>query len=273
MKTKPLCVILLVVAYQSIAQSAMNSVGARAMALGYASSTLRDEWSIHNNVSGLAKVDGPSSGFTYETNPSLPSFNRMAALFVMPVKKIGVAGAGLYRFGDALYNEQIISAGFANTMGLASLGIKVNYVQYHTESFGNKQAFTVSFGGIAELTPQLLVGAHIVNVNQPELSEQTREKIPTLLVLGLGFLPSEKLLLTSEVEKDIDHNVCWKGGIEYKVQRKFIARTGFNLHPQAGFAGLSFKPKKFQLDYAFHYHMNLSAIHQATIVYSFLHKK
>jgi hypothetical protein len=251
----------------------MNSIGARAMGLGYASSTLSDVWSIHNNIAGLAKVDALSAGFTYEAYPSFPSFNRIATVCAIPIKKIGKAGIAIYRFGDDLYNEQILTAGFANTMGLASLGIKINYYQYHIEGFGNAQAFTVSMGGIAELAPGLMIGAHIVNINQPELSEQTKERIPTLLTLGLGFKPSEKLYFSTEVEKDLDYSLSSKSGIEYQVHKKLIARTGFNLNPQAAFAGLGFKPKKFQLDYGFQYHMNLGAIHQASVVYLFVQKK
>jgi hypothetical protein len=251
----------------------MNSVGARAMGLGYASSTLYDEWAIHNNIAGLAKIEHPAAAFTYESNPSFPAFNRMASVFTTPVKKVGAAGIAIYRFGDDLYNEQILTAGFANTMGLASLGIKVNYFQYHIESFGNTQAFTVSLGGIAELTPRFRVGAHIVNINQPQLSEQSKEQMPTLLIIGMGFKPSEKLYLSTEIEKDLDYTPCWKSGVEYKVHKKFTARTGVNLNPQAGFAGLGFKPKKFQLDYAFQYHMNMGATHQASVVYSFDRKK
>ena len=271
-KTLALYTILALAVHQTAAQSAMNNVGARAMALGFTSSTLHDEWAIYNNVAGVAKVDHPVAAFTSEINPAFPAFNRMAALFVAPIKKAGVAGLAAYRFGDNLYNEQILSAGFANKMGLASLGIKVNYFQYYAEGFGNTQAFTISFGGIAELTPKLLIGAHIVNINQPKRSEQTGERMPTLLVLGLGFKLSEKLLVVSEVEKDLDYDLRWKSGVEYSVHKKFVARTGFNLKPQAGFVGLGFKPKKFQLDYAFQYNSNLGTIHQATVGYSFTKK-
>jgi hypothetical protein len=268
-----LYVTLLAVAHQSSAQSAMNSIGARAMGLGYASTTLYDEWAIHNNIAGLAKITQPAATFTYESNPSFPAFNRIASAFITPAKKIGTAGVAIYRFGDDLYNQQILTAGFANKMGLASLGIKINYFQYRIEGFGNTQALTVSLGGIAELTKQFMVGAYIVNINQPELSKLTEERIPTLLVLGLGFKPSEKLYLTTEIEKDLDYSLSWKSGIEYKAHKKFAARTGFNLNPQAGFAGLGFKPKKFQLDYAFQYHMSMGTIHQASVVYLFAQKK
>jgi hypothetical protein len=243
------------------------------MALGYASATLHDPWSIHNNVAGLAKVEQASAAFTYEANPAFASFNRTAAVFATPIKKLGVGGLAIYRFGDDLYNEQLLSAGFANKMGIASLGVKLNYFQYHTEGFGKAQALTVSLGGIAELTRNLMIGAYIVNINQPRIGHQSIERVPTLLILGLGFKPSEKLFLTTEIEKDLDYRACWKTGVEYKAHKKIFARTGYNLNPQAAFAGLGFKPKKFQLDYAFQYQMNLGAIHQATVLYTFVASK
>src|SRR3546814_5282531 len=59
-------------------------------------------------------------------------------------------------------------------------------------------AFTVSFGGIATLTPQLLFGAHIVNINQPIINELTQERIPTRLLAGMAFKPSDKLIRSEE---------------------------------------------------------------------------
>jgi hypothetical protein len=238
------------------------------MALGYSSSCLSDEWALFNNVAGLAKVKQSAAAFTYDALPAFSSFNRMAALFAMPIKP-GIAAFGVYRFGDDLYNEQVMTAGYANTLGLASLGVKVNYIQYSAQGFGNARAVTVSFGGIANLTPQLSIGAHIVNINQPKLSEVNKETLPTLLILGVGIKASEKVFITSEVEKDLNYDVRWKSGLEYQLHKKVVARTGFNLNPQAGFLGIGLRPKKFTLDYAFQYTSTLGARHQATVVYKF----
>jgi hypothetical protein len=260
--------ILLFTLYETSAQSAMTLIGGRAMGLGYSSSCLADEWALFNNVAGLAKAEQPAAAFSYDALPAFSSFNRMAALFTMPVKP-GVAAFGIYRFGDDLYNEQVLTAGYANTLGLASLGVKINYVQYSAQGFGNARAITVSFGGIANLTPQLSVGAHIVNINQPKLSEISKETLPTLLILGLGIKLSDKVFITSEVEKDLSYDVRWKSGLEYQLNKKVIARTGFNLNPQAGFIGIGLRPKKFALDYAFQYTSTLGSRHQATVIYKF----
>ncbi len=243
-------------------------MGARANGMAYSSACLTDVWALTNNIAGLARTEHATAAFAYHAIPSFKFFNRMAAVFAVPVKT-GVAGAGVFRFGDDLYNEQLLSLGFANTFGLASLGLKLNYVQYHAEGMGVSRAFTVSFGGLATLTEQLSFGAHILNVNQPVINEWTGERIPTRLTAGLAFKPSEKVTLTAEIEKDLEYAATWKSALEYWVFRKIAFRTGFNLHPGTGFFGLGFKSRRFDLDYAMQFSDPFGLSHQASITYQF----
>lgn len=248
------------------AQSVSTQIGARGNGIGYATATLFDSWGSFNNPAGAAKLKTISAGFTYDLHPTPTGSNRTAAVISAPVT-IGVITAGAYRFGDDLYNEHVISAGFASKFGLAALGAQVNYIQYSAEGFGTKGVASISLGGIAELTPQLSIGAYIVNLNQPKISGD--EKLPTRLVAGLGFKPIEKLFIATELEKDLDIDATWKVGLEYAFHKKFSARTGFNLHPNTGFFGLGFITKKFTIDYTVQYNVLISFSHQATIGYQF----
>lgn len=268
MKKTLACTLLFLCVIHSSAQHASMLMGARAMGMANATACLDDEWSLFNNVAGMAKVKHSFSAFSYDAYPTFAAFNRMAAVFSMPVGP-GTAAAGVYRFGDNVYNEHIISAGFANTMGLASLGLKVNYIQYYAEGFGAAQAFTVSFGGIAALSPEISIGAHIVNINQPRLTKVMGERVPTVLILGAGFTPTADIVVAAEVEKDLDHRPQIKGGIEYRVHKKLRVRTGFNLNSRAGFGGLGFEQKRFTLDYALQYNVMWAMGHQASVIYRF----
>lgn len=264
--------ILLQVSCQAEAQSVSTLMGARAQGVGYASSCLTDEWAIFNNVGGLGRVEKASTSFTYLRVPALKSFSRMAVAVALP-SRFGTAGFGVFKFGDDLYSEQLVTVGFSNTFGIASLGAQVNYIQYNAEGFGSKGVVSFNFGGIARFTEQLSIGAHITNLFQPKLTEDGEEHLPTLLFVGIGFTPSEKLLLTTEMEKDLDYPFTWKTGIEYKIFKKFALRTGFNVQPNAGFFGFGFFPENFQLDYAYSFHTELRANHQATVSYRFKSKK
>ncbi|MFZ2905689.1 MAG: hypothetical protein WAZ98_05750 [Cyclobacteriaceae bacterium] len=247
-------------------QSVSTLMGSRANAVGYSSSTLSDTWSIFNNVAGLAQVKNTIASFTYDLHPSIVGANRTAAAFSLPIK-FGTIGTGAYRFGDNLYNEQMLTVGFGNQFGLAALGASINYIQYRTEGFGSKGVVSINLGGIANLTPHLSIGAYILNINQPSINQA--DKLPTKLVAGLGYKPIEKVLVAIEIEKDLEYNPLWKMGMEYKLHEKFVARTGFNLNPNVAFFGMGFKTKKFTIDYALQHSTLLNFSHQASVAYQF----
>jgi hypothetical protein len=239
-------------------------MGARAMGMAYASSCSKDEWAIFNNPGGLAEIKNSVAAFSYNAYPSFKTFNRMAATISIPLK-LGVTGLGVFRYGDNIYNEEVVSAGFSNRFGLASLGVKVNYIQYSAEGFGTKGVVTVSFGGIATLTEKLMVGAYITNINQPKISPT--ESAPSRLAAGFGYKPSEKILVCTEVEKDLAKKATWKTGMEYQFNNKFFIRTGFSISPDAAFAGFGFRPKKIAVDYALQYNFIIGLNHQATVAF------
>jgi hypothetical protein len=241
-------------------------MGARNGGLAYASACSDDQWGLFNNVAGIANAKSLSAAFAYEAVPSFRSFDRMAATVVIPSKFV-VAGAGFFRFGDDLYNEQILTVGFANTFGIASLGIKGNYVQYSIEGFGSRGFATVSVGGIARFTKHLSIGAHILNINPPKLSRHSDESLPTKLTIGIAVKPSDKLLMTTELEKDLSFALKWKTGIEYAVNKKFWARTGYIFQPQHIFFGVGFKAKKIQIDYCLQITNVVGTGHQVSVAY------
>lgn len=249
------------------AQSVSTQIGARSAGMGYTSSCLQDEWSLFNNVAGLSGIKSVVLGAAYDAKPQLQAANRSAFVANLPVK-IGTAGLGFFRFGDELYNEQKLSAGFGNKFGLASLGATVNYIQYNATGFGTKGVVTVSFGGIAELTKQISIGAHVQNINQPKLTENDEERIPTILTAGVAFTASEKVVFITEIQKDLDYALTYKTGLEYKPSKKFAARTGFNLKPNALFLGLGFTNTRLLIDYALQYvPTTLGLSHQASVGY------
>lgn len=241
-------------------------MGARAAGMGYASATLADETALFNNVGAIAENKKTSSFFMYERRPALPDADRTATGFSSPAK-YGVVGFGFFRFGDERYNEQIVSAGFGNKFGIASLGAKINYIQYHAEGFGNKSALSLNFGGLAQITPQISIGAYIVNLTQSKISSE--ERVPTKLVAGIGFKPADHFFIATELEKDMDYRFTWRTGAEYVIHKKVFVRTGFNLNPSTIYFGLGTKARRLRIDYAFSFCKSLGNSHQASAIYQF----
>ena len=243
-------------------------MGAGAHALANASTCQSGVWSLHNNIAGLAETDRAAAGFSFHAVPESPYFNRMAAAFALPLKH-GAAGVSFFRFGDALYNEQIVSVGFGHTFGLASLGLKANYTQYRAGGQETRRVVTLSFGGIATLTPQLSFGAHILNLNQPVINALTGERVPTRLAAGIAFHHADRLFVATEVEKDLEFPPTWRSGLEYRFVGEIAFRTGFQLHPQKGFFGVGFTSKRSDLGYALELDHHVGLSHQATVTYYF----
>lgn len=252
------------------AQSVSTLMGGRAAGMGYTGAVLSDETALINNVGAMAGAQEPSVFFACESQPALPGASRVAAGCTWPTR-IMAAGLGFFRFGDDLYSEQMVSVGLSNKFGIASLGAKVNYVQYRADEFGTKTAFSVDFGGLAQITPEISVGAYVVNLNQSMISDDQR--LPTKLVAGFGIRPDDRFFLATEIEKDIDYKTTWRVGAEYSILKKVFFRTGFNVDPNAGFAGLGVKVKRIKIDYAIKFSDALGVTHQASAACLLEHSK
>jgi hypothetical protein len=250
----------------SYAQSVSTLIGARQAGVGYASSALADEWGLFNNIGGIGKIKQQSVAFAYEAVPSLIGANRVAAVWNATTKWFNT-GLGAFRFGDAIYSEQVLSAGIGNQFGITSLGVKVNYIQYRAEGFGTQSTVSVDFGGITELTKQLSIGAYITNLTQASLPTRDGDRLPTKLTLGLGITPSEKVFITTEIEKDLDYKPTWRTGLEYSVYKSVFVRTGFQLNPSTPFFGLGYKKKNLKIDYAIRFNQLAGTAHQASAIY------
>ena len=253
------------------AQSVSSFMGSRSYALGNATACINDEWSIFNNVAGLTGINEATASASTLARPALKAANKSAFVFAAPLKH-GAMGIGAFHFGDALYSENVAAMGYAHKLGITSLGIKLNYIQFNAEGYGSKGVISESLGVNTQLTPKLSIGAHIVNVTQPRISTSDNEKLSTILIAGAGFKASESVFITSELEKSISLKTILKAGLEYKFQQKFFFRTAFSTNPDAGYFGVGFQPTKLKFDYAFRFEPNVGSGHQATIGYRFLKK-
>lgn len=251
--------------FLSCGQSASTMIGARIAGLGYAGTAVTDEFALFNNPGSLS-YNKSSTFFSFEVRPSLEGANRMAAGIQFRLFN-GIAAAGVFRFGDNLYNEQLLCAAFSHKLGLASLGARINYHQFSVEGFGTRQALTLDFGGLAEITPQISVGARISNVTQS--SESYLGILPVVLAAGICFRPQDHFLFTTEIEKDIRFPATWKAGIEYVIHEKMFFRTGFNLNPQVIYAGSGIRLRHLKFDYSITFNSNLGNAYQASAIYQF----
>ncbi|MEO1255943.1 MAG: hypothetical protein AAFY41_13825, partial [Bacteroidota bacterium] len=251
------------------AQIGSFNLGGRSAGMAGSSLTLDDEFSLFNNIGGLGRVENHAAFASYQNKYGLSEFQVVGAGAVY-TSGIGNAGVGFYKFGDDIYSEQRLHVAIGNKIQMVSLGLGVDFLQYNISTIGTAQALVIQFGGIAEITPHFRFGAHIFNLNQAETNSETDNQIPSIMKAGISWLPSEELIITTEIKKDLDFDEVFKVGIEYQVIQNVFVRTGISTQPFLGAFGVGFHPKSFKIDYAFSNESRLGNIHEVSLAYSFV---
>jgi hypothetical protein len=146
-----------------------------------------------------------------------------------------------------------------------SLGGKLDWFQTQIEGFGSGNSLLFSLGGIAQLGPDFFMGANFSNLTQSKISENSGQALPTLIQLGLSYVPSSTLTLFSELEKDVDLPPVFKTGIEYALSREIYLRTGVNSHPVRMSFGLGVRKNAFGFDYAYGQNTALGRTHHFSL--------
>lgn len=254
----------IIFAQTSILQTSSANEG-----IGNASATLSNYGSIYTNVAGLADINTMGISASYRVAPTTLWQNSTSLNGLIP-SKIGTFGLGIARLGDNLFNQQLYVLGFANRFGIASIGLKANMMQYNIEGYGSKSFPYFEIGGIVELTPQLFIGAYIINFTQTKIDDFENEYFPTIINAGISYRPMEKLMINIEVEQDIDYQPTFKAGLGYHPIKNLSLRTGVNTSPNRQYFGIGFRPNNIalQLDYSLSHDIHWGIAHQMSVYYN-----
>jgi len=246
--------------------------GARAVALGNASATLRNEvWAVATNAAGLGTLTRPTAGAYLENRYLISSLNVAAVAVALPLGTVepaatgqparasrGVVGAEAQRFGGALYAETRLGVAYGYRLGVVSLGGRLDVLQVSFQDLGSRRTVAASLGGQADVVPERLTfGVYLYNLNQAKLADYQDERVPTVLRAGLAYRPSKQVLLLAETEKDIEHDAGLKAGLEYLPLPAVAIRAGYASLSRQTTGGVGVKAGNFQFDYAAGWHSAL----------------
>ncbi|MCB9288575.1 MAG: hypothetical protein H6560_14805 [Lewinellaceae bacterium] len=242
------------------------TAGARSAAMGYTGATYTDINSIFSNQAGLAHLETPAiTG--YGEQRFLISEIRAAALGAALPTSSGTFGLSLHYFGFEKYNEQRVGLAYGRRLlDKLSLGAQFLVLNTRIPEYGNKAALTFELGAMAELLPQLNLGVHLFSPARVRLTDE--ENLPSILNLGISYLPSRKLALFAELEKDIDFSARAKFGLEYQIIEAFFLRLGTATQPTLLSFGLGYSlPNGLAIDIASSYHQVLGFTPTASITF------
>ena len=243
------------------------AAGARSVGMGYTGITYTDINSIFSNQAGLAHLETMAVTAYGEQRFLVSAIKAIGFGAALPTRS-GTFGLSLHYFGFEQYNEQRIGLAYGRKL-LEKLSIGAQLLMLNTRipEYGNKAAFTFEVGAQAELLPQLHLGIHLFSPGRVKLAEENL--MPTVLKLGLSYLPSNKLSLLAEVEKDIDYDARAKFGIEYQIIDPLFLRFGVATQPSQLSFGLGYAlPNGLSIDIASTYHQVLGFTPAAGITFN-----
>lgn len=245
--------------------------GARSQAMGNIKVALPDAWTYFNNIGALDRLEESEISAGFDHRYGLPELSTVD-LALGWKNYLGTIGLGVSRFGGKLFNQQLLGLGFSNTLGIVSIGAKIDWYQTHIEGFGTGNAFLLTLGGVAELGPRFFLGANLSNLNQARISSDSPHRLPTAIQLGISYVPSESLRILAEVEKDIALDPVFKAGVEYRLMDWIFLRTGVCSNPGRITFGLGMRKDRFGFDYAYGQNTALGRTHHLSLVLRLIEK-
>lgn len=244
-------------------------VGARSAAMGNASVSFSDVWSVHHNQAGLAFLRGLEAGVYYENRFMVKELGLKNAAVAIPVK-VGAFGLSITNFGYSAYSENKYSLSYAQAFGKKfSMGVAMDYMTTKiAEGYGSKGVFVAEIGLMAKPLKNLTIGGHLFNPAHVKLADYNNERVPTIIRLGLNYAFSKKVTVALENEKDISKKSIFKVGLEYSVVKELYLRAGISTNPNLTSFGFGINLKHFKVDVSANYHQVLGVSPQFSLLYS-----
>ena len=231
-----LSIVIILISGVSLSVQAQTVIGAREIALGQATSALQDtDWSMFGNPA-LMSEDERSVSFFGVRYFGFADVTDMAFAGSYPAK-FGVIGVGAHRYGDDLFNENRLRLGYKNSFAGFHFGAILNYSHVaFGGGYASAGAVGVDVGLAAPIVSDLWIGAKATNIKQPEYGSKNNEKLPRELSIGLSYQLSDIALFTSDVVKDVQFPISYRGGVEVSIIKNFVGRAGITVEPLT-FAG------------------------------------
>lgn len=245
--------------------------GARASGLSNAGVVLVDLWANYHNQACLGFYKNFSFGYFYENKHVVNDFGMQSLAVAIPTKT-GTIGTNITFYGNPHYNESKISLAFGKPFGEKfAAGIQLNLLSiYQDQDYGYTSTLAVEGGILYKPVENVSIGIHIYNPTGARYKKLDNEEAPVIIETGLGFQIGEKLLLVTEIEKNIDYEFVYKAGAEYKIIESIFFRIAISTFEYSTYSfGVGFSQKKIKADIAFSHHTILGYTPHISLNYLF----
>ncbi len=207
--------------------------GARASALGYASTALTTAFGVHGNPAAAARRSHRVVSFFAREAFGLSALRYGSVAGTWPAAWGSVSG-GASTFGGDGYREVHYSLGYARGLSFGTsrhvhLGLTGRYYHTRIDGYGSAGTVGLHLGLLLPLLSSLDLGAHATNVNGPSLVEG--EPLPQTLSVGLQYRPGDALRVLVDVFKDRAFPAAVRSGLEVRPLPLIALRAGVTTAP------------------------------------------
>lgn len=237
-------------------------------AMGHSSMSQPNAWSVFYNPGAMGEVDALTAGIFYDNRFALADLGIGGFGFTTPVKDARV-GLAYMRFGNALFNEQMVGLAYGRKLGEKfSGGVKLNFHSLQiANGYGNQLAVSGDVGFLFHVTEALGIGASVHNPTRSSFVDIGDERIPVLVKGGVQYVFSESVFLTAEVWKELNEDPQLRAGLSYRLLDQVFLQAGVGSNPSLTSFGVGYRTGAFRLDIAAAYHNTLGFSPQISVIY------
>ena len=246
-------------------------VGSREAGMGGCSVVNVDLWGVSNNQASLGFMQNAVIGIHYENRFGVNGLGYKAFAAALPTNS-GTFGLKINYLGYSAYNDLETGITYGKSFGKRfSVGIGLNYLRtYIAHDYGSTGIALAEIGILSEPIDNLFIGAHFYNITRAKyFNTINNETLPSIFKLGAGYNFSDNAFLTAEIDKNIDYPIVFRAGIEFKIVKDFVVRTGISTNSTLISLGMGYKTKGLSIDLAFSYHQYLGYSPFITLTYNF----
>jgi len=268
---KPLITLILLFILSSLQAQQSPSAIASSTAPANASTAYKEKWTAFHNPAVLSSEETVTASVNYENRFQLKELSTEALSVAIPIKQVDL-GVAISHFGYSQYNEMQGGLALARSFSKRfSMGVQFNYYSvYLSPAEGSKGTVVAQVGMLSEVLPGFFVGFHAFNPAQTNIKTGITEKrIPSVFSLGSSYYFTENLVWLIQLDKEIDYNLQWRTGFEYKLIKELSIRMGAYGSPFVPSLGVSVLVKKFRLDLNFEQHPTLGINSVCGLSYAF----
>jgi len=273
MKLLPTFILVTWIAFTALESKAQDVFwsGSRSQALSDASVGLSDCWSVFGNQAGLAGINRPVIGGSFQNRFLVNELSTRTGLLVLPVQS-SVFAFSLSQFGQIPFRQEKYGLAYARQIApKLKLGLQFNnYRMFLSEENRSVSSFGAELGIQYLFTEHLVFGFHVMNPYGTVIRLSSGIfRYPSRINIGTFYRLSDLFSLSSELENDFDDHFILKTGIEYTILEKLFLRAGVSGKPYQLSAGIGFQVKRLALDLATTYNPYLGNSLSVSFQYEF----